>query len=159
VTVASRAAIERSLRDDSVSRAVSLALLATALLAAVLMIVGLLLTISVDVRDNRPELFDLESLGLPPVGLARHLWLRLAVVVGAGLVAGVVTGIVMALLVSDIVVVTANVTSAEPPLRAALDWPALTAGIVVFAVVALAAAAALTRAQFRSPAPDRPGVA
>ena len=159
VTVASRAAIERSLRDDSVSRAVSLALLATALLAAVLTIVGLLLTISVDVRDNRPELFDLESLGLPPVGLARHLWLRLAVVVGAGLLAGLVTGIVMALLVSDIVVVTANVTSAEPPLRAALDWPALTAGIVVFAVVALAAAAALTRAQFRSPAPDRPGVA
>ena len=159
VTVASRVAIERNLRDDSVSRAVSIALLATALLAAVLAVVGLLLTIAVDVRDNRPELFDLETLGVTPAGLARHLWLRLALVVAAGLLAGLVTGIVMAFLVTDVVAVTANVTAAEPPLRTVLGWPILAAGLALFAAVALGAALLLARAQFRAAAPDRPGLA
>ena len=156
VRVASRDALAEELRGDSVSRGVSLALVATALLAAVLAIVGLLLTIAVDVRDNRPELFDLETLGVDPAGLARHVWLRLALVLAAGLVAGLLTGVAMAFLVTDIVAVTANLTEAEPPIRIVVDWPALLLGIAVFAVGALAAAALIARSQFRDPAPDRP---
>ena len=159
VRVSSRDALERELRSDSVSRGVSLALVAAALLAAALAIVGLLLTIAVDVRDNRPELFDLETLGVDPTGLARHVWLRLALVLGVGLVAGLLTGVAMAFLVTDVVAVTANLTEAEPPIRTVVNWPLLAAGLALFAVGALVAAALLARAQFRGPAPDRPSTA
>ena len=159
VRVASRDALERALRADSVSRGVSLALLGAALLAAALAIVGLLLTIAVDVRDNRPELFDLETVGVAPAGLARHVWLRLALVLAAGLVAGLVTGVAMVFLVTDVVAVTANLTAAEPPLRTVLDWPLLVAGLALFVFAALAATAFLARAQFREAAPDRPSAA
>jgi hypothetical protein len=122
-----------------------------------LAIVGLLLALSVDARDDDAELFDLEALGVEPAGLARHLWLRSLLLLAAGLVGGLATGATTAQLVSDVVATTANATTAEPPLVPVPDWPLLTATLVGFALIALGTSALLARAQFRAPAPDRPG--
>jgi hypothetical protein len=159
VRVASRAAVEESLRADPVSRAASIALLAATLVAAGLALVGLLLVLAVDARDDAAELFDLESLGFAPSRLARHLWLRLAIVLAAGIAAGLVIGALASLLITDVVAVTANATPAEPPLVPAVPWSALAAGLLAFAILALGSAALLARRPFRAPAPDRPEVA
>jgi hypothetical protein len=157
--VASRAAVERSLREDPVSRGASIALVAATLVAAGLALAGLLLALSVDVRDDAAELFDLESLGFDPALLARHLWLRSAAVLGTGLLGGVVTGALASLLVTDVVAVTANATRAEPPLVAVLPWWLLLAALLLFAALTLAAAALLARRPFRAPAAPRPEAA
>ncbi len=157
VVVTSRAAIESRLRADPVSRAASIALRLTGALAALLAIVGLLLALSVDARDDDAELFDLEGLGVEPAGLARHLWLRSLLLLAAGLVGGLAIGAATAQLVSDVVETTANATTAEPPLVPVLDWPLLMTALAGFALIALGASALLARAQFRAPAPDRPG--
>jgi hypothetical protein len=157
VRVSSRSAIERRLHADPVSRAASISLLVTALLAAVLAIVGVLLALSVDARDDAAELFDLEALGVEPAGLARHLWLRSGVLLTAGLLGGLAAGAATALLVTDVVAVTANATTAEPPLVPVLDWLLLGLGLGAFALIAIGAAGVLARAQFRAPVPDRPG--
>jgi hypothetical protein len=159
VRVVSRAAVEESLRADPVSRAASIALLAATIVAAGLALVGLLLALAVDARDDAAELFDLESLGFEPTRLARHLWLRSAVLLGAGIAAGVVTGALASLLITDVVAVTANATPAEPTLVPAIPWAVLALGLLLFAGVALGSAALLARRPFRGPAPTRPEAA
>ena len=155
VSVVSRSALEDRLRADPVSRASSLALVAGALVALALALAGILLAVALDLRDEAAELFELEALGVGPAGLARHVWLRTAAVVAVGLVGGLVTGAAIALLVTDVVAVTANATSAEPPLRLAVSWPALLGGLLLFVVVTLGSAALLARSAFRAPAPQR----
>jgi hypothetical protein len=159
VRITSRAAIERSLRADPVSRATSIALLAAAVAAACLALAGIALALAVDVRDGAAELFDLESLGLAPARLARHLWLRAAIILSAGIAGGLVTGAVASAFVTEVVAVTANATTAEPPLITVFDWPQLLAAAVVFCGFATAAAALLARRSFRAATPARPEAA
>ena len=159
VQVTSRVELERSLRADPVSRAAAIALLAAAILAGFLALAGLVLALAVDARDDAGDLFDLESLGFDPTRLARHLWLRSAVILVAGLVGGLVTGALASLLVTDLVAVTANVTPAEPPLVPVLPGPLLVAGSVVFGGLALGIVAFLARRSFRAAAPARPEAA
>ncbi|HEV2902503.1 MAG TPA: ABC transporter permease [Gaiellaceae bacterium] len=159
VRVTSRAEVERSLRADPVSRAASLALLAATIVAGLIVLAGLVLALAVDARDDAADLFDLESLGFDPARLARHLWLRSAVILGAGLIGGLVTGALASLLVTDLVAVTANATPAEPPLVPALPWGLLAVGLIAFGAVALGIVALLARRPFRGPAPARPEAA
>jgi hypothetical protein len=159
VRVTSRAELERSLRADPVSRAAAIALLAAALLAGFLALAGLVLALAVDARDDAGDLFDLESLGFDPTRLARHLWLRSAVILAAGLIGGLVTGGLASLLVTDLVAVTANVTPAEPPLVPVLPWPLLVAGAIVFGALALGIVVVLAHRSFRAAAPARPEAA
>ena len=159
VRVMSREELERSLRADPVSRAAAIALLAAALVAGLLALVGLVLALAVDARDDAADLFDLESLGFDPTRLARHLWLRSAVIVGAGLIGGLVTGALASLLVTDLVAVTANATPAEPPLVPVLPWPLIGAGLIAFGGLALGIVAVLARRPFRAAAPARPEAA
>ncbi len=159
VRVTSREGLERSLRADPVSRAASIALLAAALVAGLLVLAGLVLALAVDARDDAADLFDLESLGFDPARLARHLWLRSAVILGAGLIGGLVTGALASLLVTDLVAVTANATPAEPPLVPVLPWGLLTVGLIAFGALALGMVALLARRPFRGAAPARPEAA
>ena len=159
VRVTSRAEVERTLRGDPVSGAASISLLAAAVVAVLLALVGLLLSVAVDARNGAAELFDLESLGFAPARLARHLWLRFAVVLGAGIAGGLVTGALASLLVAEVVAVTANATAAEPPLVPVVPWPLLALGVVAFGAIALASAAVLARRPFRADAAARPGAA
>ena len=114
-----------------------------------LSLVGLALTVAVDLRDEAGELFDLETQGVGPAGLRRQVALRAGVVAAAGLVGGVLIGVTLALAVLDSIAVSANSTEPVPPLQLAPDWASLVVGLVLFALAAGAVVALITRSSFR----------
>ena len=114
LTVDSRAELEQSLRNDPLARGTLLTLLAAALVALGLALVGVLLGVVSDVRDERGELQD-----------------------------GLATAALLGLLVVDLVAVTADARATELPLRTAVAWPvlgaALLAGVLAAATLVTAA--------------------
>jgi hypothetical protein len=149
LAVTSHAERLHDLRSDPLARGTLAILSITALVAVVLALVGLLLTVATDVRDESGELFDLRAQGATPAELRRYLRVRAALVAIAGVVGGLVAGAILVTLVSAVVSVTAGATTPLPPLVVSIDWPLLALGLVGFAV----AAAALVRgATTRMPA-------
>jgi hypothetical protein len=142
----SRVELERSLRDDPLARGTLLTLLAAALVALGLALVGVLLGVLSDVRDERGELDDLEAQGARPATLRRVVRLRSLVVVAAGLLGGLATAALLGFLVVDLVTVTADARATELPLRTAVAWPVLA---VALAAGTLAAATLVTAASRR----------
>jgi hypothetical protein len=153
VRVTSRRQVEGELRADPLARGSLLVLAAAALAALVLSLVGLGLTVAVDLRDEDGELFDLETQGLGPAALRRQVTLRAGAVVLLGLVGGVLLGAALALTVLEAIAVSANSTKPVPPLVLAPDWLGLVLGLVLFAVAAWVVVVLLTRAAFREQAP------
>ena len=125
----SRADLQRSLRDDPLARGTLLTLLAAALVALGLALVGVLLGVVSDVRDERGELDDLEAQGARPALLRRVVRLRSLVVVAVGLAGGLATAALLGFLVVDLVAVTADARATELPLRTAVAWPVLIAAL------------------------------
>jgi hypothetical protein len=149
VRVTSRRAVEHELRSDPLARGSLLVLATAALVALALSLVGLALTVAVDLRDESGELFDLETQGMGPAALRKQVRLRVGTVLAAGLVGGLAIGVVLALAVLKALAVSANSTEPVPPLVLAPDWPLLAFGTVLFILLALAVVAVLTRAAFR----------
>ena len=146
LVVESRAELEASLRDDPLARGTLLTLLAAALVALGLALVGVLLGVVSDVRDERGELDDLEAQGARPALLRRVVRLRSLVVVAVGVPGGLATAAILGFLVVDLVTVTADARATELPLRTAIAWPVLAAAL---AAGVLAAAALVTAASRR----------
>lgn len=155
VRVASRRALEAELRADPLARGSLLVLAAAAAAALALSLVGLALMLAVDLRDETGELFDLETQGLGPTALRRHVRLRTLTVACAGLAGGLAIGAALTLSVLEALAVSANSTEPVPPLALDLDWPVLAVGCGAFAALAVAAAALLTRTAFRARAATR----
>ena len=140
LSVSSRAEIEDRLRADPLARGSLAALTGAAIVAFLLALVGLAVLLAGDARDERRELFDLETQGAGPGTLRRHLRLRAVLVAGLGLLGGLAAAAVLAVLVVDLVTLTAGASLPEPPLAIAVDWRlvalacavygALTAGLV-----------------------------
>jgi hypothetical protein len=149
LAVTSHAARLHELRADPLARGTLAILSATALAAVVLALVGLLLTVVTDLRDESGELFDLQAQGMTIRELRRYLRVRAALVGLAGVAGGVATGAILVALVSSVVAVTAGATTPLPPLVVSFDWPLLVVGLIVFAV---AAAALINGATARRPA-------
>jgi hypothetical protein len=145
LAVSSRTALERSLRDDPLARGTLLTLLAATLVALGLALVGVLLGVVSDVRDERGELDDLESQGARPALLRRVVRLRSAVVVAAGLAGGLATAALLGALVVDLVAVTADARASDLPLRPAVAWTVVAAALAGGALLAAALVAAATR--------------
>ena len=122
---------------------------AAALLALALSLVGVALTVAVELRDEAGELFDLETQGMGPAALRRQVRLRAGAVLLVGLVGGLLLGVVLALVVLKALAVSTNSTTPVPPLMLAPDWPVVMLGVVLFAAIALGLVALLTRAAFR----------
>jgi ABC-type antimicrobial peptide transport system permease subunit len=108
----------------------------TALVALALALVGLLLTVVTDRRDESGELFDLRAQGATAGELRRYLRVRASLVAIAGIAGGHATGAILVTLVSSVVSVTAGATTPLPPLVVSLDWPLLVFGGCAFAVAA-----------------------
>ena len=125
-------------------------LLATAAAALALALVGLVLGLVADMRDESGELFDLEAQGAGPPLLRRHLRLRALAVAAFGLLGGVVTGAVLSALVVDLVTVTANAGTPQPPLRLAVGWPVVLLALAAYALLAVALVALVTSRAFRA---------
>ena len=145
LTVDSRAELEQSLRNDPLARGTLLTLLAAALVALGLALVGVLLGVVSDVRDARGELQDLEAQGARPALLRRVVRLRSLVVVVVGVVGGLATAALLGLLVVDLVAVTADARATELPLRTAVAWPVLGAALLAGVLAAATLVAAASR--------------
>ncbi len=125
------------------------------LVAAVLALVGLLLGTVAQLRDERGELFDLESQGIGPARLRRQVRIRAVIVIALGLAGATVTATALSVLVVRLVTLTAGAGASEPPLVLTVDWyliGAALAGLVVSVVVVVGA---VTARAFREVAAGR----
>ena len=136
LAVSSRRALAEDLASDPLSRG-ALAVLAGAAAGSVLLaLLGLLLLLAADVRDERGELLELESQGAAPSTLRCHLRLRGALVAGLGLAGGLGAAAALASLVVALVTVTARGGAADPPLLLRIDVLAIAAACAGYVAVA-----------------------
>jgi hypothetical protein len=149
LAVSSRRAIGQDLADNPLSRGALAILAAAAIGSVVLALLGLLLLLAADIRDERGELLDLEAQGAGPSLLRRHLRLRGGLVAGLGLIGGLLAAGLLAALVVGVVTVTAVSERAEPPLVLGIDVPLVLAACLAFAAAAATLIWAATR---RAPA-------
>jgi ABC-type antimicrobial peptide transport system permease subunit len=124
--------------------------LAGAALGSVLLaLLGLLLLLAADVRDERGELLDLEAQGAGPQLLRRHLRLRGGLVAGLGLAGGLGAAAALAALVVGLVTVTATAAAGGPPLVLRLDARLLLVACAGYAAAAFLLVWAATRSVAR----------
>jgi hypothetical protein len=152
LAVTSRADALARLEADPLARGALLTLAGTAAVALLLALVGLLLTVVGDVRDDRGELFDLEALGASPATIRAHLRLRALLVATFGILGGIALGAILTSLVISLVAVTASAAEPQPPLRLVLDLRLLAVAAAAYVVVAAALVAFATRLHGRAPA-------
>ncbi len=88
VSVQSHAETLARLQADPLARGALLTLAGTAAVALLLALLGLVLSVVSDVRDDRGELFDLEAQGAAPATIRAHLRLRALLVAAFGIVGG-----------------------------------------------------------------------
>ncbi len=151
LTVQSRAATLARLQGDPLGRGALLTLAGTAAVALLLALLGLLLAVVADVRDDRGELFDLEAQGAAPATIRAHLRLRAVLVAAFGIAGGLALGAVLSALVIALVSVTAGAVAPEPPLELALDLPLLAAAAAGYLLVAAGLVGFATRTRGQAP--------
>lgn len=151
----SRLAIQRELRDDPLALGVFWTLAGGALIALLLAVLGMLLAVLSELRDERGELFDLEAQGMTPRALRRQLRLRAALVALLGFGGGVAAGLAVTALVVRLIALTANATTAVPPLVSVVDWRLALVGLGAAGFAAISGVLVATWAAFRAPAPGR----
>ena len=152
LTVRSRADTLAQLRADPLARGALLTLAGTAAVALLLALVGLLLAVVGDMRDDRGELFDLEAQGASPATIRAHLRLRALLVAVFGILGGLALGAILSMLVISLVSVTAGSAKPEPPLLLSLDAPLLAAAAAGYVLLAGALVTAATALRGRAPA-------
>jgi len=135
LSVSSRSALDDRLRADPLARGSLAALTGAAIVAFLLALVGLAVLLAGDARDERRELFDLETQGAGPGTLRRHLRLRAVLVAGLGLFGGLAAAALLAILAVDLVTLTAGASLPEPPLAIAVDWRLVALACAVYAVL------------------------
>jgi hypothetical protein len=157
VAVTSRRALEHELRDDPLARGTLAVLAAGSLVALLLAVLAVLLVVSVELRDESGDFYDLESQGMAPSTLRRQVVLRIGSLAVFGVFCGLLTGAVLAAVVTELVAVGAGRTAPVPPLRLDVSWPELALGLVVFALALGVTLTAATRRAFAGPLPARGG--
>jgi ABC-type antimicrobial peptide transport system permease subunit len=120
--------------------------------ALLLALVGLLLSVVGDVRDDRGELFDLEAQGASPATIRAHLRLRALLVAAFGILGGLGLGAILSALVIALVSVTAGAAEPEPPLRLSLDLPLLALAALAYVALAVLLVGFATTLRGRAPA-------
>ena len=157
VAVASRRAVEAELRDDPLARGTVAVLAAGSLVALVLAVLAVLLVVSVELRDESGDFFDLESQGMAPAALRRQVILRLASLAGFGVLCGLVTGAVLTAVISNLVAVGAGRAVPVPPLRLHVSWPELALGLLCLAIALGVTLSLATRRAFGGLVPRSEG--
>ena len=135
-----RADVERGLRSDPIARGVLGTLLAAAVIAIALALIGLLVALLGAMRDPDAER-ELRIQGLGPRALARELRMRIVVAAALGLVAGFALAAVLTRLAVAAVSSAATLAPPRPPLVTVAPWGSL----VLLALAALVAFWAASR--------------
>ncbi len=151
VSVQSHAETLARLQADPLARGALLTLAGTASVALLLALLGLVLSVVSDVRDDRGELFDLEAQGAAPATIRAHLRLRALLVAAFGIVGGLALGAILCALVISLVSVTASAARPEPPLRLSLDLPLLALAALAYVALAVLLVGAATSLRGRAP--------
>ena len=147
----SRADTLAELKADPLARGSLLTLAGTAAVALLLALLGLLLTVVGDIRDDRGDLFDLEAQGASPATIRAHLRLRAALVAAFGIAGGLALGAILTSLVISLVSVTASASLAEPPLRLVVDLPLLAIAAAAYLLLAALLVGLATALRERAP--------
>ena len=151
VSVQSHAETLAQLQSDPLARGALLTLAGTAAVALLLALLGLVLSVVSDVRDDRGELFDLEAQGAAPATITAHLRLRALLVAAFGIVGGLALGAILCALVIALVSVTASAAEPEPPLQLSLDLPLLVLAALLYVALAVLLVGAATSLRGRAP--------
>jgi len=149
VEAVSRSALLAEARNDPLGHGTLLALDSAAVAALILAALGLALTVLTDLRDDRGDLYDLESQGVEPSLLRRIVRVRALVVGISGALAGALAGALLALLVTRVVSVTARATTSDLPLQTSFDLRVLAVAALAYLLLATALVALATRRAFR----------
>jgi predicted lysophospholipase L1 biosynthesis ABC-type transport system permease subunit len=126
---------------DPLSQAIVWALVVAAVAGLVLSVGGLVLGAVTDLRDERGELADLETQGVAPSALRRHVVARSAWLAIAGTTAGLVVGTLLAIVVTGSLALDAEGLPPIPPLRVVipvLPLVGLAAALVTTVLAAVA---------------------
>jgi hypothetical protein len=151
LTVQSQATTLAQLQADPLARGSLITLAGVAAVALLLALVGLLLVVAGDVRDDRGDLFDLEAQGASPSTIRAHLRLRALLVGVFGVLGGVALGAILTSLVIALVSVTAGAARPEPPLRLVWDVPLLLLAATAYVLLAAVLVGLLTMLPGRAP--------
>ena len=155
VDVASRRDLERALSSDPLARGLILTLAGAAIVALGLAAIGFWLSLVNDLRDERGELFDLETQGVAPATLRQQFRARAAALLAVGAGGGALLGFGLSRLVVALVRVSAAMQAAEPPLRFEPAWAAAGAGFGALLAVCILVAELTVRRAFRGDIPAR----
>jgi hypothetical protein len=146
---------EQALLSDPLASGTRSLLLATAIIAALLGLLGLLVAIRAILRDESSILAEYEALGIRPSVLARSTAIRLTAFSVIGVAAGIGGGLLAGRLVGSLVAVTGGGGVPLPPIQAVISWPSMAVLLAVVAAAAIAAALILARKTFARPVAQR----
>jgi hypothetical protein len=147
--------LRAELLGDPLARGTRDVLDVTALVAAAVAILGLLVGVRSTLGSERTLAAEYEALGVPPSTLVRSAQLRLLVLSLLGIGAGLLGGLLAVRLVGALVAVTAGAGTPLPSIVAVAAWVPAGALLAAVGAVALAAALVLARGAFRGPAGRR----
>jgi hypothetical protein len=149
-TVTTTSGVEAALAADPLSGGPQQALLALALAAGVLALVGLAVGVSAAVRERRSQSALLAALGVSRFAQARLLCLEQLALSCPAALAGAGLGALIALLVVPAVTLTPDAAQPHPPVIVTYGWPLL---LVIAVAVALTPAVLAGFSAVRRPDP------
>jgi len=127
----------------------------TALVAAALAALGLIVGVRQMLASERLVAAEYEALGVAPSLLARSVQLRLVVLSALGIGAGFAGGVLAVRLIGAFVAVTGTATAPLPSIVPTVAWIPAVVVVAAVAVVALVSARLVARRALRGPAARR----
>jgi hypothetical protein len=147
--------LRRKLLGDPLARGTRDVLDVTAIVAAALALLGLLVGVRSTLGSDRLVSAEYEALGVPPSTLARSVQLRLALLSVLGIGAGLLGGVLAVRLVGALVAVTGTSGTPLPSIIPVVAWLPLAALVGAVGALALVATLLLAQRAFRTPAARR----
>jgi hypothetical protein len=148
-----RSQVAERLRADPVARGAIGLLQVGAWLALAVAMLGLVLLVLTERRDDAGELYSWEADGVSPATLRGALWWRAAAVALPAVPAGVLIGVGLTRLTARLVAVTATAGVPQPPLAAAGGGLTALGAAAAGVALALAVAGLVAARALREPVP------
>jgi hypothetical protein len=143
------------LLGDPLARGTRDVLGVTAIVAATLALLGLLIGVRLMLGSERLVVAEYEALGVPPSTLVRSMQLRLVLLSALGIGAGFLGGLVAGRLIGAFVAVTGAASAPLPSILPVVAWGPLAVVLGTVAAVALATTLVMARGALRKPAARR----
>jgi ABC-type antimicrobial peptide transport system permease subunit len=153
--VTSRAAIHSDLQHDPIARGIVSSLVAAAIAALALALLGVALATLGFLRDEGDSLFDLESQGAGPRALRACVRWRALGLALLGVLAGVGLGVALAIATGRLLALDATLAVPDPPLLRITPWLTIATSAAVLALLAAVLVEASLHVAYRRGAAGR----